>query len=466
MRNLGPDSGTARLWIVIPVTILSFFYATVLEYLLPLYFSAIQAVDPQYPADMYSQLMKYQVTPWFFMPIVAGLLARRYGERRVWCFAQVAMVLVPLALIYCPTPIMVKTVAFWSGVTSALLWIAGVSLIQMVRPERKGLSNGLMMAAVGVGSFMGPLCGRATLYWSELSTHLYVGEWSLVGQKLLALEPTTTTPQVANFLPVFWSLVAIKLGCGVLVGLWAQRPGRFAHDEEAPRWDRTILDLKRLATNARFWALVLALCLLGGPVFQATNLFLPYRARAPEIALIVGAADQGWIWLQLLRTVMWIPGGLAVTLLAGRRAPGIAAVIMLGCFAATCIGIGISEAAWQLFVFVALFEFMRQFMRWSHAGYLSEHMPQDLRATAIGCSITISGLGSTIFVWIAGYLWNPNLSGFDSSQPFLAAGLIGLVGCAGLFIFDRFCPIRQPLSEDTPAVEPDATPKTESVTKS
>ena len=30
-RNLNSNAGTARLWIVIPVTIFSFFYATVLE---------------------------------------------------------------------------------------------------------------------------------------------------------------------------------------------------------------------------------------------------------------------------------------------------------------------------------------------------------------------------------------------------------------------------------------------------
>ena len=466
-QDLGADAGTARLWIVVPVTMLSFFYATVLEYLLPLYFSALrtaaEAQGGSYPADIYSQLMKYQVTPWFFMPVLAGLLSRRYGERRVWCFSQLAMVVIPLALIVYPHPVAVKMVAFWSGVTSALLWIAGVSLIQMVRPERKGLSNGLMMGAMGAGSFLGSLCGRAALYWPELSTHLFRSEWSLVGQKLLTLEPTTTTPHVANFLPVFWILVAIKMVCGVLVGFWSQRSGRFAHDEEAPRWDRTVMDLKRLMTNARFWALVLALCLLGGPVFQATNQFLPYRAE--DLGLKSGAADHGWIWLQLLRTLMWIPGGLAVGLLAGRRAPGIAAVTMLGCFAMAGLGIGSSSITWQLFGCVALFEFVRQFMRWSHAGYLSEHMPHDLRATAIGCSITIAGLGSTIFAWTAGYLWNPNLSGFDSSQPFLAAGLVGLVGCAGLFIFDRFCPIRPPLPVDTPAVEPDATRAEGSVTE-
>ncbi len=262
-------------------------------------------------------------------------------------------------------------------------------------------------------------------------------------------------PQVEDFLPIFWFLIALKAICGVLVGLWAQRPGLFAHDEEAPRWDRTVLDLKRLFVNVRFWALVIALCLLGGPIFQATNLYLP--SRAEDLGLIQGAADHGWVWLKLLGTMMWIPGGLAVGLLAGRRAPGIAAVAMLGCFALTALGIGVSSLVWQLFLFVAMFEVVRQFMRWSHAGYMSEHMPQDLRATAIGCSITISGLGSVIFVWIAGYIWDADLASFQSTRPFQAAAVLGLIGCVGLFIFDRFCPIRQPLGEDTPAVEPDAT---------
>ena len=40
-HNLNADAGTARLWIVIPVALLSFFYEGILEYSLPLYFSAL-----------------------------------------------------------------------------------------------------------------------------------------------------------------------------------------------------------------------------------------------------------------------------------------------------------------------------------------------------------------------------------------------------------------------------------------
>ena len=105
-------------------------------------------------------------------------------------------------------------------------------------------------------------------------------------------------------------------------------------------------------------------------------------------------------------------------------------------------GIGVSQFVWELFLAVAAFEFVRQFMRWSHAGYMSEHMSSDLRATAIGMTIMFSGLGSTIFAWIAPNVWNPDATDFKSAGPFLAAAVLGLVGAVGLLIYDRKFPIR------------------------
>ena len=45
---------------------------------------------------------------------------------------------------------------FGLGLFSAIQ-IAGISLIQMVAPNRKGLSNGLLMGSLGVGSVLGPV---------------------------------------------------------------------------------------------------------------------------------------------------------------------------------------------------------------------------------------------------------------------------------------------------------------------
>ena len=116
-------------------------------------------------------------------------------------------------------------------------------------------------------------------------------------------------------------------------------------------------------------------------------------------------------------------------MLAGRRAPGIAAVLMLGCFSMAVLAIGMSQLVWQLFCSVAIFEFVRQFMRWSHSGYMSEHMPSDLRATTIGLTITISGLGSTLFTWFAPLIWDPKATDFQAAGPFEAAAVCGLIGC-------------------------------------
>ena len=444
--------GTARLPIVVPVAVLSFFYASVLEYSLPLYFGALGEVAEArggfFPADIWSKLVKYQVTPWVVGPILAGLLARRYGERIVWSGALLGKMIVPLLLAIHPEPNMIKLLALWQGFTGALMWIAGISLIQMVAPEKKGLSNGLMMASIGVGSLLGPLGGRVLIYRQELSPLVSSGSWGEMWSRLFSFTPMTMTPNVSDFHLIFWILTATTFVCGVLVGLWGQHPGRF--EQEVPAgWSRTLHDIGRLARTPKFWALVIALCLLGGPVFQASNQFLPFRAE--DLGLKSGARDDGWIWLQLLKTLMWIPGGLAVGRLAGRRAPGIAAVIMLASFSLAALGIGMSGTAFQIFVYVAIFEFTRQFMRWSHAGYLSEHLPGGLRTTAIGFSITFSGLGSAIYAWAADALWDPAT---QSSQPIYAAALLGGVGCVGLFVFDRLRPIREPESVSSVSGEP------------
>jgi hypothetical protein len=444
-RCLAPQPGTARLAVVVPAALVSFFYVGILDYALPLYFGALseaaKARGGSYPADIYSQLIKYQVTPWIVGPILAGLLSRRYGERAVWSAAQIGMVLIPASLALWPQPAMVKLIALWSGVTGALMWIGGVSLVQMVPARRKGASNAWMMASLGLGSLMGPVCGRALLYHEELRSYLDANDFSGLLAGLFSFSRLSTTLVVADFPKIFWLLAAVTLACGIFIGLWGQRPGRFEHDRPAD-WSQTLGDIGLLARDPRFWALVIALCVLGGPVFQASNQFLPYRAE--DLGLKSGGQDYGWIWLMLLKTLMWIPGGAAVGLLAGRRAPGVAAVLMLGAFALAALGIGASWLAWQLFVCVALFEFVRQFMRWSHAGYMSEHMPSHLRATAIGCSISLSGLGSTIYGWGADWLCNPDMPGFQSSRPFFAGAALGLAGCLGLWVFDQVRPIRKP----------------------
>jgi MFS family permease len=449
---LDPNAGTARLPVVVPVALLSFFYMNALEYALPLYFGArdeaAKLAGGSFPADVWSEVVKYKVTAWIVGPLLAGLFARRYGERAVWAMALLGKVPIPFLLTRHPHENLIDILAVWQGFTGALMWIAGISLIQMVAPGKKGLSNGSMMVSMGVGSLLGPIGGRALLYRRELAG-LVPGDWSELWSRLFNLSSMTTRPRLEDFEVLFWLLMLTTLICGVLIALWGQRPGRFERDQP-PGWNQTVKDLGELSRTPKFWALVLALCLIGGPIFQASNQFLPYRAE--DLGLKDGSQDAGWIWLTLLKTLMWIPGGAAVGLLAGRRAPGIAAVLMLAGFSLGALGIGESQVVWQLACCVALFEFVRQFMRWSHAGYMSEHLPSRLRATAIGFAITFSGLGSAIYAWVMPMLWNPQADDFPSYWPFRAAFLLGLVGTLGLLVYDRLHPIRDPnFNEDAAA---------------
>ena len=63
---IDPQAGTARLAVAVPVAVISFFYASILEYSLPLYFGALsdaaEAVGGSYPADIWSKLVKYKIT--------------------------------------------------------------------------------------------------------------------------------------------------------------------------------------------------------------------------------------------------------------------------------------------------------------------------------------------------------------------------------------------------------------------
>lgn len=138
-------------------------------------------------------------------------------SKAIWSIALIGQVLVPLVLLWEPSPQVVPLLALWQGITGAVMWIVGISLIQMVPSAKKGLANGLMLSA-------------STLF------------------------------------------------CRILIGGWGQHPGRFEHDP-VPGWGKTLNDMGRLVRISRFWALVITLCRLGGPVFQASNQFLPDRAE-------------------------------------------------------------------------------------------------------------------------------------------------------------------------------------------
>jgi MFS family permease len=434
--------GSARLSVVTVVAFGSFIFSSVLEYCLPLYFNAL----PGFPRGVWANLVAWQVAPWCFGPLMAGMLARKFGERRVWAAALMAQACVPLLLALNPQPWIVPPLAFWNGLTAALMWVGGVSLAQMVAPEKKGLSNGLIMTALGVGSVVGPLAGRAILWHTDLAELWRSSGVSDIGWFLINVIKPQTNPELISFKWLLWFLSFITFFNAVLMYLWGQRAGRWTSDAPHQTWGQIFSDLKTLVTDPRYLTLVVGLCLCGGVIFQVTNQFLLYRAE--DLGLIVESQDRGWIVLQLIRMMMWIFGGIGVGLLAGRKTGIVTGATILGAFALAAGSIGLSSTTVQLFAASIAFEFVRQFMRWSHAGYMAAQMPDNLRATAIGGGITAAGISSTIFGFAANRFLDPSGAAFDSSKPFFFACVIGCAGALGLLAFCLFSKARVPLAED------------------
>lgn len=432
-----PTAGTARLSIVVLVTVVSLIYSSVLEYGVPLYFNSLG----NFPKKMWSSLVVWQVLPWILTPVLAGVLAKRFGECRVWAVSLVGQAIIPPALIVIPHPWIIPPLAFWSGVTGAAAWLSGISLTQVVPPEKKGFANAMMMMSVGVGSVVGPLAARGVLWSHQISGLASHRDWLGIGAFLLNFTPPRYAPSAASFSVIFMGIGILSVLMAAAVWMYGQHAGR-----EVAGIDRlstpTRADFGRLFSNPTFWGMVLSLSLLGGPVFEATNQFLRYRSE--DLGLIAGPIDHGWILMQLMRPLMWLPGGLAVGLLAGKRAPGYVAAFILGCYGLASLGIGLSHSAVALFGTVAGFEFLRQCMRWAQTGYFSEHMPADLRSTAMGWGIALSATGGSIFGFVTNSWMRADAVGFDSSRPFELAALLGLIGATGLFIFDRISPIRRP----------------------
>ena len=81
---------------------------------------------------------------------------------------------------------------------------------------------------------------------------------------------------------------------------------------------------------------------------------------------------------------------------------------------------------------------------------MTEHLPGNLRATAIGLAITFSGLGETIYAWYTKLKWPADAVDFPSGPPIMLAGVLGVLSVVGLYLYDRIRPIREPSREQVP----------------
>ncbi len=402
-----PESlaGTPRIAVVFGVSLFNYISHTLIRYSTPLYFNALG-----YPEDTYVNFVFYWLTAFIAGSSFSGLLASRYGERRVWSGSLLLFAGLGLLLIHIPGHWMIPFSGLLYGLSAAGQWVGVMAFVQTVTPSKRGRANSFLMIALGAGSFIGAPLGRL-----------------LIGMS------SGGAPTPEDFALLFWSHVLICVLGAVLVSAVSRHPGPAPHQVSESSWRTNVALLKM----PRYLAIVIPLSLMGGPVFQTVNIYLPYRAGAPEIGLMAGAVDQGWAALLTAGYGFQFLGGLAILLIAGRKAGAGMATGVLAAFAVCSLGIGFSPNAYALFVFVALFEFVRQLMRWSQTGYVSEHMPIHLRGPAIGFSTTLSGLSSTLFAYVIKEVFPPGAPNFSSSLPFFIGGSIGVLGALLLLISNK-----------------------------
>ncbi len=406
-ENPLPESiaGTPRIAVVFGISLFNYVSHALIRYSTPLYFNALE-----YPEETYETFVFYWLAAFIAGSSFSGLLASRFGERHVWSGSLLLFASLGLLLIYIPGYWMIPFAGLLYGISAAGQWVGAMALVQTVTPSKRGRANSLLMIALGAGSFIGAPVGKRLV------------EWSSEGN-----------PAPEDFASLFWSHVLICVVGALLIATVSRHPGTVRRQISEGNW-RTNLALLKIP---RYLAMVIPLSLMGGPVFQTVNIYLRYRASDPEIGLMSGAVDQGWSTLLTAGYGFQFLGGLAILLIAGRKASaGMAAGVLL--IYATCsLGIGLSPNAYVIFVFASLFEFFRQLMRWSQTGYISEHMPIHLRGPAIGFSTTLSGLSSTLFAYVMREVQSPGTPDFSSSFPFFIGGSIGVLGALLLLISDK-----------------------------
>jgi MFS family permease len=423
----GSEKGLRRLLITTAVALLSFIGQTIPPYLLPLYFSAKGMLR-----SAWETWSLYEILAWLLTPPLAGLLAARFGENRIWGAGLLGYVAVGFGVKLLPVhspaaAVMLSGTALLWGISSAAVWVGAIALVQNVPERLRGTSNAMMMAALGAGSIAGPLVGRVLVRWRSAGL----------------------PPRAQDFVPalVVFSGLSLLGACLVLaLGSGPKPPSRLseANSESRPPTGAFRQGLA-LLRNPKYLGLVVSLSLLGGPVFRATDVYRPYRVRDAQIGLIVGAQDHGWAALEVAGNAMQLVGGLLIGLFAGKKASGWLPVVILSSYAFCALGIGLAPTALILFVCSCLFELVRQFMRWAQTGYVSEQVPKDQRTQAIGFSVTLSGTGALGFNFLMSRLQSPDSPDFSSTLPFVIGAALGAIGVA-ILVGMQFRHMFQPIA--------------------
>jgi MFS family permease len=93
----------------------------------------------------------------FSIPL--GLIAERYGYKKVFGAGMLGLALTTMLYGAVNGPWMLLASRFTQGVAAAASWTAGLAMVALLYPRQQGEKLGLVMAAMGLGTILGPPAG-------------------------------------------------------------------------------------------------------------------------------------------------------------------------------------------------------------------------------------------------------------------------------------------------------------------
>lgn len=99
----------------------------------------------------------------FSIPL--GIIAERYGYRKVFLAGMAGLTLATALYGFANSPEILFFCRLIQGIAAAASWTAGLAMVALLYPEQQGEKLGLVMAAMGLGTILGPPVGGTLFHY-------------------------------------------------------------------------------------------------------------------------------------------------------------------------------------------------------------------------------------------------------------------------------------------------------------
>jgi MFS family permease len=99
----------------------------------------------------------------FSIPL--GMVAERYGYRKVFLAGMAGLTLATALYGFANSPEVLFLCRLIQGIAAAASWTAGLAMVALLFPDKQGEKLGLVMAAMGLGTILGPPVGGILFHY-------------------------------------------------------------------------------------------------------------------------------------------------------------------------------------------------------------------------------------------------------------------------------------------------------------